>query len=101
MDPNRAKVSLGKRIKPYIHGQTEYMIRTSKRSPLVVVHWLVSIFDTVDVLLLPIFVCVVVSRVKKGGTSTYCGKGEVMVASPEQLITLGIWEYQRFQRREK
>ena len=33
----------------------------------------------------------VVSRVKKGGTSTYCGKGEVMVDSPKQLIIL--WEY--------
>ena len=33
----------------------------------------------------------VVSRVKKGGTSTYCEKGEVMVDSPEQLILL--WEY--------
>ena len=32
----------------------------------------------------------VVSRVKNGGTSTYCGKGEVMVDSPEQLIIL--WE---------
>ena len=51
MDPNRAKVSLGKHIKPYIHGQTEYMIRTSKRSPVVVVHWLVWIFDSVAVVL--------------------------------------------------
>ena len=33
----------------------------------------------------------VVSRVKKGGTSTYYGKGKVMVDSPEQLIIL--WEY--------
>ena len=49
MDPNRAKVGLAKRIKPYIHGQTEYMILTSKRSP--VVHWLVLIFDSVVVLL--------------------------------------------------
>ena len=89
MDPNRGKVSLVKRIKPYIHGQTEYMIHTSKRSPLVVVHWLVSIFDSVVVLLRQ-YSRVVVSRVKKGGTSTYCGKGEVMVASPDQLITLGI-----------
>ena len=38
---------------------------------------------------------------QKGGSSTYCRKGEVMVASPEQLITLGIWEYQRIQRIEK
>ena len=43
----------------------------------------------------------VVSRVKKGGTGTYCGKGEVMVASPEKLITLGIWEYQQIQGTEK
>ena len=35
----------------------------------------------------------------QGGT--YCGKGEVMVASPEQLITLEIWEYQRIQGTEK
>ena len=37
----------------------------------------------------------------QGGTSTYCGKGEVMVALPEQLITLGIWEYQRIKGTEK
>ena len=35
----------------------------------------------------------------QGGT--YFGKGEVMVALPEQLITLGIWEYQRIQGTEK
>ncbi|XP_037432699.1 uncharacterized protein LOC119299628 isoform X1 [Triticum dicoccoides] len=29
---------------------------------------------------------------KKGG-STYCGEGEVMVASPEKLITLALLEY--------
>ena len=29
------------------------------------------------------------------------GKGEVMVASPEQLITMGIWEYQWIQGTEK
>ena len=73
---------------------------TSKHSPLVVVHWLVSIFDSVAVLLPPIFACGCFYS-KKGGTSTYCGKGEVMVALPEQLITLGIWEYQRIQRIEK
>ena len=43
----------------------------------------------------------VVSRVKNGGTSTYYRKGEVMVDSPEQLITVGIWEYQRIQGTEK
>ena len=43
----------------------------------------------------------VVSRVKKGGTSTYWGKGEVIVDSPEQLITVGIWEYQWIQGTEK
>ena len=44
---------------------------------------------------------VVVSRIKKGGTSTYYGKGEVMVDSLEQLITVGIWEYQRIQGTKK
>ena len=43
----------------------------------------------------------IVSRVKIGGTSTYYGKGEVMVDSPEQLITVGICEYQRIQGTEK
>ena len=43
----------------------------------------------------------VVSRVKKGGTSTYYEKGEVMVDSPEQLISVGIWEYQRIQGTEE
>ena len=52
MDPNKAKISLEKRIKPYIHGQMKHMIRTSKRSPIVVVvHWLVLIFYSVVVLL--------------------------------------------------
>ena len=41
----------------------------------------------------------VFSRIKKG--STYCGKGEVMVASLKKLITLGIWEYQRIQQNRE
>ena len=95
MDPNRAKVSLRKRIKPYIHRQTEYMILANAH------HYGWFRF------LIQLLCCyrqysrVVVSRVKKGGTSTYSGKGEVMVDSPEQLITLGIWEYQRIQGTEK
>ena len=42
----------------------------------------------------------VVSIIKKGG-STYCGKGEVMVASSEQLSTLGILVYQRIQQKSE